>query len=283
MNTRIRRLSALNYFGGKSRYLDWLLPLIPDHEEYFEAFLGSGSIFLNKKPAIVETICDKDGRLINFFRVLRDNPDELIYQLSLTPYSREEFQLAGEESENPVEDARRYFIRSIQSFGGITHNKRRYNSYRMDVQQSRNGVAACVSKFLTKIQYLPEVVHRLRMAQIDNRDALQLMPAFNRSTTFIYQDPPYLHSTRTSNNDYKHEFTREQHLELAEINRKSRAMIMISHYDNPLYDFLYKPPYWTKILGPVRKANISKSIINREAVWINYAHKLKNHAKEINK
>lgn len=79
MNTSTKRLSAFNYFGGKSRYLDWLLPLlhVPAHH-YVEPFCGSAVVFLNKIPHPIETINDLDGRLINFFRVLREQPDKLI-------------------------------------------------------------------------------------------------------------------------------------------------------------------------------------------------------------
>src|SRR5574339_214313 len=110
MNTKIRRVSALNYFGGKSRHLDWILPLIPPHKNYVEPFCGSAVVFLNKRPSPIETISDLDGRLINFFKVLREHPDKLIDLLSLTPYSRNEYQLSKHISEDPIEDARRYFI-----------------------------------------------------------------------------------------------------------------------------------------------------------------------------
>ena len=273
MNTKIKRLTAINYFGGKSRHLDWILPHIPPHREYLEPFFGSGAIFLNKEPALIECVSDKEGRLINFFTVLRDRPGELINKLNLTLYARGEFQIAAETDPDPVEDARRFFIRAVQSFGGITHNIRRMNSYRIDVQESRHGKAACVSKFLTKIKNLSEVAERLRNTQIDNRDALYPIPKFNLSSTFIYLDPPYTHASRTSSNDYFHEMTTEDHRTLAALNCESKAMIMISHYDDLFYDNLYPAPQWMKILGPIRKSNISKSIINREALYINYHKK----------
>lgn len=248
--------------------LDWILPLFPEHREYLEPFIGSGAVFLNKKPAKVECINDLDGRLINFFRIVRERTQELIDLLTLTPYAREEFQLAGEVSDDPLEDARRYFVRSTMSFGGITHTIRRMNSYRVDVQESRMNIAACISKYNTKIKNLPAVLERLREAQIDNRSAFYLIPKFNFPTTFQYQDPPYDHSSRTNTNDYKYEMTTEDHVKLALLNHQSKAMIMISHYDDELYNHLYRD--WHKHLGPIRKTNLSKSTVNREAVWMNY-------------
>lgn len=248
--------------------LDWILPLIPEHREYLEPFIGSGAVFLNKQPAMVECISDLDGRLVNFFRIVRTRVDELVELLAITPYAREEFVDACDPSDDPLEDARRYFVRSTMSFGGITNVIRRMNSYRMDVQESRTRLASCISKYNTKIENLGNVMARLRMAQIDNRSAFYLIPKFDKSTTFIYQDPPYHHDSRTNVNDYKYEMTTEDHERLAVINKQSKSMIMISHYDDEFYNRLYAN--WRKHLGPIRKTNLSKTTVNREAVWMNY-------------
>jgi DNA adenine methylase len=220
MNTHIKRKSAINYFGSKARLLDWLLPLEPMHRAYLECFCGGASFFLNKTPSLLETISDMDGRLINFMVVLRDRPEELIARLELTLYSRSEFQLAAETSPDPVEDARRFFVKALQSFGGITNNNRRINSFRVDVRESRRGVAATVSKWLSKIEGLPDIVDRLKMAQVDNRSAFYMIPKFNQDDSFIYQDPPYMHNTRTSTDDYKHEFGVDDHIQLAILNNQ---------------------------------------------------------------
>ncbi len=53
--------------------------------------------------------------------------------------------------------------------------------------------------------------------------------------SFIYVDPPYVPSTRTSNNKYKHEMTLFDHTELLTFLDGLDCRIMISCYDNPLY------------------------------------------------
>lgn len=274
MNVAVKRKSAINYFGSKARLLDWLLPLEPYHREYLEAFCGGSSFFLNKTPVAIETISDMDGRLINFMIVLRDRFDELLPLLEMTLYSRSEFQLAAETSPDPVEDARRFFVKALMSFGGITNNNRRTNSFRVDVRESRRGIAACVSKWLTKIEGLAEVVERLKMAQIDNRSAFYTIPKFNLPTSFIYADPPYLHNTRTSTDDYKHEFEPVDHFKLQKLLNETKAKVMISHYDCPEYQEWYSGPKWLKIVGPKRKSNLGKAEVNQECVWINYYKEL---------
>lgn len=44
---------------------------------YLEPFFGSGAVFFNKLPGTVETINDLDGDVVNLFRVLREQPEEL--------------------------------------------------------------------------------------------------------------------------------------------------------------------------------------------------------------
>ena len=79
------------WYGGKFSHLDWLLPLLPECHHYCEPFAGSGAVLINRAPALVETYNDLDGEVVNFFRVLRDQHQELIRAIALTPFSREEY------------------------------------------------------------------------------------------------------------------------------------------------------------------------------------------------
>ena len=53
--------------------------------------------------------------------------------------------------------------------------------------------------------------------------------------TFIYADPPYLHSTRKSANKYNHELSIEEHIKLLEFANSCKCNIMLSCYDSKLY------------------------------------------------
>ena len=88
------KLIAFGWYGGKYSHLDWLLPLLPDAQHYCEPFGGSAAVLINRAPSPVETYNDLDGEVVNFFRVLREQKDALIEQIGLTPFSREEFELA---------------------------------------------------------------------------------------------------------------------------------------------------------------------------------------------
>ena len=108
---RGRKRIVFGWYGGKFSHLEWLLPLLPEAHHYCEPFAGSGAVLINRAPAPVETYNDIDGDVVNFFRVLREDPEGLSRQISLTPFSREEFYIAVSPVENglpALERARRF-------------------------------------------------------------------------------------------------------------------------------------------------------------------------------
>src|SRR5579871_1430094 len=74
---RRKRRIVFGWYGGKFNHLDWLLPLLPAAHHYCEPFSGSAAVLLNRIPAPVETYNDIDGEVVNFFRVLWEQPGEL--------------------------------------------------------------------------------------------------------------------------------------------------------------------------------------------------------------
>lgn len=120
--SRTRRLIAFGWYGGKYSHLDWLLPLLPRTHHYCEPFGGSAAVLLNREPSPVETYNDLDGEVVNFFRVLREQTEELVKAIALTPFSREEFELAvspPDENISDLERARRFYVRARQARTGL--------------------------------------------------------------------------------------------------------------------------------------------------------------------
>lgn len=85
----MKKLIAFGWYGGKFNHLNWLLPLLPKTQHYCEPYGGSAAVLLNRKPSSVETYNDIDGEVVNFFNVLRNEPEKLIKAIGLTPFSRE--------------------------------------------------------------------------------------------------------------------------------------------------------------------------------------------------
>src|SRR5580704_16426614 len=115
------KLIVFGWYGGKFSHLEWLLPLLPMTPYYCEPFAGSGAVLLNRPPSGVETYNDLDGEVVNFFKVLRDDPQELQRLIALTPFSREEFAAACEldEALTALERARRFYVRARQVRTGL--------------------------------------------------------------------------------------------------------------------------------------------------------------------
>jgi len=68
----------LKWAGGKRQLLDELYSRFPDSYEHFhEPFFGGGALFFDLEPKN-GTINDTNSRLINFYKQVRDNPEELI-------------------------------------------------------------------------------------------------------------------------------------------------------------------------------------------------------------
>ena len=72
---------VLKWAGGKRQLLDEIYSRFPaDHEHYHEPFFGGGAVFFDLEPDD-GTINDTNPRLINFYEVVRDHPEDLISRL----------------------------------------------------------------------------------------------------------------------------------------------------------------------------------------------------------
>lgn len=72
---------VLKWAGGKRQLLDEIRSRFPtDYEDYHEPFFGGGAVFFALEPDD-GTINDTNPRLVNFYRVVRDHPDQLISRL----------------------------------------------------------------------------------------------------------------------------------------------------------------------------------------------------------
>lgn len=104
--------AVLRYLGGKNRLAPWIIRHFPAHTCYVEPYSGSLGVLLNKAPAPVEICNDKDGEIVNLFRVLRsEDAGRLLEAVMLTPYSRDELNDSAPAGD-AVERARRLLVRS---------------------------------------------------------------------------------------------------------------------------------------------------------------------------
>lgn len=250
--------TLLKYPGSKWRISDWIISHFPRHKVYCEPFFGSGAIFFNKKPAYIETINDLNGDIVNLFKVCREHPNELAQLIDLTPFARDEFCDCYEKSDNPIEQARRTIVRYHQSFGTSNSSK---NSWRN--VQTYGG-----PKCATMWNYLPNAVlecaKRLKEAQIENIDAVKLIRRYDDEDTLIYCDPPYLRGLRKKN-IYAYEMSDEKHFELLKAVKANHSKIVISGYDNELYNQELKG--WST---DTKRTTAQMGLHRTEKIWANF-------------
>ena len=252
--------ALLKYPGSKWKIADLIIRHFPNHKVYLEPFFGSGACFFNKAPVYIETINDLNGDIVNLFKVCREHPDELSRQLILTPFSREEFVSCYENADEPIERARRTLVRYHQSFGTSNSHKTSWRNVQM-----YGG-----PRTATLWNHLPEIVQdvaiRLKDAQIENTDALELIKRYSHSETLIYIDPPYLSDLRKQDM-YKFEMSDEQHKELLRIIKSSKSMIILSGYDNELYNKELDGWFTDTITA---QAQFGK--VRQEKIWMNFPY-----------
>ncbi|OHB64756.1 MAG: DNA methyltransferase [Planctomycetes bacterium RBG_13_60_9] len=266
-----RKVIAFGWYGGKYSHLDWLLPLLPDCHHYCEPFGGSAAVLLNRSPSPVETYNDTDGEVVNFFRVLRDQKDELLYQIGMTPFSREEFLKAIETNGNgkhlsDLERARRFFIRARQVRTGLAQTAS-IGRWANCLNTSRAGMAGAVSRWLGSVEGLEFIATRLLRVQIEHDPATNVIKRYDSSMTFFYCDPPYPHQSRGDIKAYSYEMNDDEHVALSRALHDIEGKAAVSGYDCDLMRDLYKDWHIHRE-RPKKAMSVKKE--RQEVLWTNY-------------
>lgn len=250
---------VLKYPGAKWRLSKWIVEHLPPHEIYLEPYFGSGAVFFNKQPARLETVNDIDGNVVNLFRVLREEPERLAQIVELTPWARDEYFSSYGKTGDSIEDARRFLVRCWQAFGTVTGSKTGW-------RHSATGRCPVMpQQWDTVPERIIAAAQRLKAAQIENMDAVQLIKKYNDPKCLVYADPPYVPETRRKN-IYAEEMTEAQHVDLLEALQMHSGAAVISGYDHPLYNEFLKG--WQRV---DKHALAERGQTRTEVIWIKAA------------
>lgn len=252
--------TLLNYPGSKWGMAAQIVSLMPKHRSYLEPFFGSGAVLFSKPPSAIETVNDIDGDIVNFFRVLRERPEDLAEAISLTPYSRDAFNDAHENrGTDDFDRAYRFAIRSKMGHGFKTYQK---TGFKIDVYaRERSYCVGCWNRLPSDIL---EAARRLKGVQIENQNALDLIRKFNHDNVLIYADPPYLLETR-GGKIYRYEMNEQDHLDLLDALKQHKGPVILSGYPSEMYDRELKD--WNRI---TRKSYNQKADQRTEVLWCNF-------------
>ncbi|MEI8194359.1 MAG: DNA adenine methylase [Phycisphaerae bacterium] len=257
--------TPLTYFGSKKRLAPAIISLFPPNFQnltYIEAFGGGAAILFAKPKSRLEIYNDLDGAAVNFFRVLRDDPAELKRRLTLTPFSRGEYEQCRNGYEaviDPIEYARQYYVLIMQSF-----SKRFCAGWTFKRDTDTPG------SFANKVDNLEWTAERLRGVMIEHLDFRKLIAKHDSDHAFWVCDPPYAPTTRSSNADkYRCEMTLQDHLDLLAMLKEVKGRVLLCGY--------YCEEYARALKGWEMRSASVQSLSGRvgerrtETVWTNYS------------
>jgi len=209
-------------------------------------------VLFNKRRSNIETVNDLDGNVFNLFYWIRKDPARLAHAIRFTPYARDEYDRAWAAQYTETDSFRRavnFYIRMMMGHGFRTTGEK--VGWKNDVQGREAAYAAkCWAK-------TPEVIiqaaERLRGVQIENRPAVELIRRFNYQNVLIYAE------------QYRHEMTDDDHMELLEAIKAHRGPAIISGYDSDLYNRELKG--WYK---DGRTSFTQTASRRREILWMNF-------------
>jgi DNA adenine methylase len=256
-------MKVLKWPGAKWSIANSIVDIMPKHNIYLEPFFGSGAVFFSKQPCNTEILNDLDSEVVNLFRCIRNNPRELADLVYFTPYAREEYKESYDRSGSDIERARQFLIRSNMARAGMQYYS---SSWRHAGPVLGGQCKQRVSGDWAKIpERILEAAIRLKDAEIENKNAFELIKKYNKKDCLIYVDPPYLLSTRRQRY-YNVEMTEdEEHEKLLELLKEHSGPVIISGYDSKLYQDTLKG--WNR---KEISTNAEQGKQRTEILWFNY-------------
>lgn len=237
--------SFIKWVGGKRLLRKQILNEFPQEMTcYVEVFGGAAWIlFAREKHAEVEVYNDVNHNLVNLFRCVKYHADALYEELKWVLVSREEFERAREEINNPnltdIQQAARFFILVKCSFGA-----------RM---QNFSGKRVSLSNTIENLSLFKE---RLKSTIIEQLDFDRLVSSYDGQGTLFYADPPYYQAEGY----YEKSFQALDHIRLKECLDKIKGKFILTYNDCSFIRELYQD---YRIIQIERQSNFTASTISQ--------------------
>ena len=231
----------LKWAGGKTQMLGDLLPKVPSsYGKYIEPFFGGGAMFFALQPEQA-VIADSNPELINLYRQVSSNVEDVIGYLKKYENTPEMFyEVRGQDwTTLPQSEAaaRTIFL-----------NKTCYNGlYRVNKKGQFNvPFGKYKNPKICDEEGLKAASNALKKAEIICGDYLLVLEHYAQPGDFVFLDPPYLPISEYS--DFKRytkeQFYEEDHVELAKMVmdlHERGCYIILTNSNHPLVHELYSP------------------------------------------
>ncbi|QTE21063.1 DNA adenine methylase [Polaribacter cellanae] len=258
--------TPITYYGGKINLVSEILPLIPEHTIYTEAFFGGGAIFFSKPPSEAEVINDTNNMVVNFYEVVQTDFEALKTKIEATLFSRASYTVALAIYRMPhlfdkIQQSWAFYIGTNMGFS-CQIGSWGYDKYSKRVKAFQNK----------KLAFNEEIFKRLENAQIENNDALQVIKSRDAEDAFHYIDPPYFNS----NMGHYAGYTEKNYRDLLELLSNIKGKFLLSSYPSEILEtFIQKNGWYTKTFDKplsAKKAVAGKSRGRKlEVLVANYA------------
>lgn len=231
----------LKWAGGKTQMLGDLLPKVPrSYGRYIEPFFGGGAMFFALEPESA-IIADSNPELINMYRQVANNVEEVIEYLQQYKNTSEMFyEVRGLEwtALPKAEAAARTIFLNRTCFNGL---------YRVNKQGKFNvPYGKYKNPKICDEENLRAASKVLKNAEILCGDYLLILEHYAQPGDFVFLDPPYLPISEYS--DFKRytkeQFYEEDHVELAKMVmtlHERGCHVILTNSNHPLVHELYAP------------------------------------------
>jgi DNA adenine methylase len=235
MKVKPKVRTPISYYGGKQIMARHIVPVIPQHKIYTEAFVGGGAIFFLKDRAEVEVINDLNGEVVNFYKVITTDFWKLNELIQSTLHSRAQYEEAMVVYNypalfDPIKRAWAFWILTNEGYAT------KIGSWGYD--RSGNTMTGKISN--KKIEFDVTIRQRLEHAQIECNDALKVIESRDTPETFHYVDPPYIGSNMGHYAGYKE----EDFVRLLELLASCQGKFLLSNYNNKPLERAIKANRW---------------------------------------
>ncbi len=191
----------LKWVGGKRQIMTSIVDLMPKdiaNYTYVEPFIGGGAVFFHLQPKTA-IINDFNDELINVYRVIKENLEELILDLKRHKNEADYFyelrsldRSDGFKELSPIERASRVIFLNKTFYNGLyrVNNSGEFNApfgRYVNPNIVNEPTLKAVSKYLNSNQ-----------VEIKSGDYSDILNAINKKS-FVYLDPPYHPLTEGSN------------------------------------------------------------------------------------
>lgn len=184
----------VKWAGGKSQLLSQLRPLYPDRFGlYVEPFVGGGAVFFDLQSPGRAVLIDGNSELMNFYRVLRENPEALLFDLARHQNTEEyyyQIRALDPEAMDGMSRASRFLYLNKTGYNGLwrinRQGKHNVPFGRYEKPQYRDE---------TNLRKVSRALQNVELICADFSESLN----YAVPKSFVYFDPPYHPLTSTAN------------------------------------------------------------------------------------